>query len=91
MEMRATKFAVLAEDNKSNQMYEAIRISNRLAVAEIRLKRANLLSDGVISEIKGINESRHLLTDSILLGEDVLEELKLIEQRVAHIEQTIDV
>ena len=88
--MIATQLAVLSEDGKSNQMYEAFRISSRLTVVEIRLKRANLLSDGVVSEIKGINESRHRLTDSLILGEDVLEDLKIIDQRVIQLEQKLD-
>ncbi len=88
--MSATQLAVLSEDGKSNQTYEALRISSRLTVVEIRLKRANLLSDTVVSEIKGINESRHLLIDSLILGEDVLEDLKIIDQRVTQLEQKID-
>lgn len=50
----------------------------------------NLLSDVVVSEINGIKDSRHLLTDSMLLGEDVLEDLKIIDQRVTRLEQKID-
>jgi len=76
--MGATQLAVLSEDRKSEQRYEALKVSSRLTVAEIRLKRANLLSDVVVSEIKGINESRRLLTDSLILGEDVLEISRLL-------------
>ncbi len=88
--MSATQVAVLSDDGKSIQMCEAVRISNQLTVAKIRLKRANLLSNGIVLEIKGINGARHLLTDSILLGEDVMEDLKIIKQRVTQLEQTID-
>lgn len=88
--MSATQLTLLTSDSKSDQMFRAIRLTNRLVVAEIRLKRANLLSDRVVTEIKKIREDEYMLSDSLILGEDVLENLNEIEARVTQLEMTID-
>ncbi len=88
--MSSTQLTLLTSDSKTDQMFRAIRLSNRLVVAEIRLKRANLLSDRVVTELKKIRKDKYMLTDSLLLGEDVLENLNEIEVRVTQLEKTID-
>lgn len=88
--MHGSQNAELTRDERTDQTVGAIALLNRLTVAEIRLKRASLLSDGFGTEMKEIRENIHSLTDSLLLGEDVRSNLNIIDQRVTKFEQAID-
>ena len=79
----------LTHDEETEQSVSAIRMFNRLSVAEIRLKRANRLSDHFDNQIKEIRDDIHSLTDSLLLGEDVRSNLNIIGERVTHFEKRI--
>lgn len=62
---------------------------NRLSLAEIKLNRADRLSEDSRIEMKAITQNIHSLTDSLLLGEDVQSNLHIIERRVTQFEQKI--
>ena len=79
----------LSREDQTAQSIYAISMSNRLSVAEIRLKRANRFSDSFDRELKEINDSIIDLTDFLLLGEDVRSSLDAIENRVTQVEQRI--
>ena len=79
---------LLDGDEKGDQNFRAIRMSNRLTVAEIKLKRSDRLSEFGV-EMKEINDSIFSLTDSLLMGEDVRPDLSIIEDRLIQFEQKI--
>lgn len=87
--MSGTQQALLTSDDKSEQRFRAIVMSNRIAVAKIKLKRADKLSDTHILEIKDINNSIIALTDELLIGDDVESSLDRIEDRVNALETGI--
>ncbi len=71
------------------QMMVSFRMSNRLAAAEIRLKKANRLSEEVRREPKEIRDSLGDLSDSLILRENVRVGLTTIESKVAEFEKRI--
>jgi hypothetical protein len=79
----------LSREEQTEQSIRAIAMSNRLSVAEIRLKRADRLSDGFCREMKEISDSINGLSDSLILGDDVRASLETIENRVTEFEQRI--
>lgn len=79
----------MIDDERSEQMFRAIRMSNRVSVAEIRLKRADKLIDSFGADIKEIGKSITSLTDSLLIGDDVKSSLDHIEKRVDALEARI--
>ena len=88
-ESTQTQVPELSREDQTAQSIYAISMSNRLSVAEIRLRRTNRLSDSFGREIEEISDSIVGLTDSLLLGEDVRSSLDAIENRVAQFEQRI--
>ncbi len=79
----------MIDDERSEQMFRAIRMSNRVSVAEIRLKRADKLIDSFGADIKEIGKSITSLTDSLLIGDDVKSSLDHIKKRVDALEARI--
>ena len=79
----------LSRDEQTEQTVSAIRMLNCLSVAEIKLDRADRLSEDSRIEMKAITQNIHSLTDSLLLGEDVQSNLHIIERRVTQFEQKI--
>lgn len=79
----------LPRDEQTEQSVSAIRMLNRLSVAEIRLTRANRLSNDFGKEMQKIRHELHSLSDSLLLGEDVSSNLNIIDGRLRHFEQRI--
>ncbi len=79
----------LTREEKTEQQINAIAMSNRLTVAEIKLKRAGRLSNTFRNEMKQINDSIFELTDSMILGEDVRSGLDVIDERVKQFERRI--
>ena len=80
---------MLSGDEQTEQRIRAIRMSNRLSVTQIRLKRAERFSESLEGEMKAINESIYALTDYLLLGEDVRPSLDVIDGQVAQFEDKI--
>lgn len=76
-------------DEKTEQMFRAIAMSNRISVAKIKLKRADKLSDSFGTDIKEIDNSITSLTDCLLIGDDVRPSLDRIEKRVNALEAGI--
>jgi hypothetical protein len=88
-ESKKTQVPELSREDQPAQSIYAISMSNRLSVAEIRLKKANRFSDSFDRELKEINDSIIDLSDSLLLGEDIRSSLDAIENRVTKFEQRI--
>ena len=88
-ESTQTQAPALSREDQTAQSINAIGISNRLAIAEIRLKRAGRLSDDMVRELKEIRDSVHDLGDSLILGENVRSYLEIIEGRVTQFEERI--
>lgn len=76
----------LSRDEQTEQTVSAIRMLNRLSVAEIRLKRLDQLSEASKNEMKAIKQNIHELIDSLLLGEDIRSSLFRIDQQVTQFE-----
>ncbi|MGD9562765.1 MAG: hypothetical protein AB7F88_12315 [Pyrinomonadaceae bacterium] len=91
MAMTKASKAELSRDEQTEQTISAIRMLNRLSVVEIRLRRANRLSEDFRNEMKAITYNIHSFTDSLLLGEDVRSNLGIIGKQVTEFEQRISV
>ncbi len=87
--MISEQYLLIDGAEKGEQSFKAIAMLNRLSVAQIKLKRADRLSNNSGSEAKEIRDSIHSLTDSLLLGEDVRSNLCIIEEQVMQFEQRI--
>jgi len=87
--MTEAQQVVLSGDEQNTQRIRAIRMSNRLSIAQIRLKRADRFSESLEIEMKEINTSIFSLSDSLLLGEDVRSNLDIIDDRVAEFEHRV--
>ena len=79
----------MTDDKKTEQMFRAISMSNRVSVAEIKLKRADKLSESFSEKINNINKSIGSLTDCLIVGDDVGLNLDNIERRVDALEARI--
>ena len=79
----------MTDDEKTEQMFRAIAMSNRVTVAKIKLKRADKLSNSFDENIRKINQGINSLTDDILIGDDVRSSLDRIEKRVDDLEAVI--
>ncbi len=79
----------MTDDEKAEQQFRAIAMWNRLSVAKIKLKRADKLSDGFGARIKEIDQNIGLLTDDLLVGDDVRSSLDRIEKQVHALEAGI--
>lgn len=87
--MNGTSQVLLTDDDKSEQQFRAIAMSNRVTVAKIKLKRADKLSGSYTDEIKEIDDSIVALTDELIIGDDVKSSLDRIENRVKALETGI--
>lgn len=79
----------MTDNEKTEQRFRSIRMSNRVTVAEIKLKRANKLSDISGRDMKEICEGIDSLADGLLIGDDVRTNLDMIEKRVDALEAGI--
>lgn len=79
----------MTDEEKTNQMFRAIAMSNRVTVVKIKVKRADKSSDSFSRDVKRINESISSLTDCLIIGDDVRSNLDGIEKRVDALEAGI--
>ncbi len=76
----------MTDEEKTEQMFRAIAMSNRISVARIKLKRADKLTDGLGASLKEIDKSITSLADCLIIGDDVRPSLDSIEKRVEALE-----
>ncbi len=81
----------LGREEQTEQSMRAIRMFNRLSVANIRLKRADKLPEDSRIEMNSITDNIQSLTNSLLLGEDVKTNLTDIENRLTRFENKVGV